>query len=207
MTQQPGSPQEGYLPPHPAGPPGRPPRRPTPWWVWALSGCGGCTVLAVIAIIVVAAMGVSSVTSLMRDVPVDNASVQRSLGPDLPLYPGSSLDPTTTKAAAAGLRISERMTGQKMLKGAGSMVTQDSPEKVLKFYDQRLKQAGWQSLSLRDTGFQQQRQYRKGSQMVLIQVQQQPGQGTMITLMRIEVPAGGSLPGNIPAPQPAPGSP
>jgi hypothetical protein len=204
MTQPLGDyPQGTYPPPGPPlSPPGQPPRRRTPWWVWVLSGCGGCAVLALIALIVISVMTVNAVQKAAKEIgPISNASVRQSLGADVPLYPGSTLDPTSTQFAAVTIRT---MLGGRLIKGIGAMFTQDSPEKVLQFYSDQLKANGWQAGPQQNTGMQEQHQYRKGADMVLVQVQRQPGQGTMITLIRAEFGGGQKAPGPTPRATPAP---
>ncbi|HEU4754613.1 MAG TPA: hypothetical protein VFU47_16000, partial [Armatimonadota bacterium] len=179
--------QPGMYPPPVGSPLGPPPRRGRPWWVWALGGCAGCAVLALVASVIFGAWVVGNVQSAMKDVgPMDAASVQKRIGQDVPLYPGSHIETTTTQATAASLRIVEKVAGKQpgaIFRGVAALLTSDSADKVLRFYDQKLKAEGWRPTRTRSTSRGEQHAYQKGGEMVMIQAQEQP-QGTMIIIMR-----------------------
>lgn len=189
MSQEPSytppgdyTPPGGYTPP--PSYPAAPPRQGKPWWIWLLAGCGGCALLMMIGIIIVAAMGVNAFSNLAKSVgPVTTASVQQALGADVPLYPGSTLDPTTTRAMLTTFKVGEQMTGKSLFRGIAALNTQDSAEKVFQFYDKKLKAGGWKPAQGQGRGGTEQRMYQKGKEMVLIQYQV-GGQGPMIVIMR-----------------------
>ena len=174
-----------FSPPPPPGQPPRPPRQGRPWWVWVLGGCGGCAVLGLIGAIF-AFMWVKNNFLDINVGPTDQASIQQSLG-DIPLYPNGTLEPMATGAMLRILRGSEKLAGQQrgqLVKGVAAQVTSDSPDKVFAFYEQRLKALGWQQSQATSRNMnQEQRQYRKGNEVLLVQVQTQ-AQGTVLMLMR-----------------------
>jgi hypothetical protein len=177
-----------YPPPTgPTAPLGPPPRRGRPWWVWALGGCGGCALLSVVLSIVLGSWAVSSFQGAMNEAgPVDPASLQQRIGQDVPLYPGSQVEPTVTRTTSGVLRLTEKAAGKapgSLFKGAAALITQDMPEKVVAFYDKTLKANGWQVAETRRTRGDQ-HAYQKGREMVIIQAREQPGQGTMVLIMR-----------------------
>lgn len=203
----------GYGPGFP--PPGQgfgpPPRRGRPWWVWALFGCGGCALLAAILVAVLSFSAFNAFQSVSKQVgPVNQASIQQSLG-EVPLYPGSTLDTSTTQSTLVTYRLLEtnlmhRKPGS-VFRAVAAQQTSDSADKVVKFYDQKLEAAGWKKSQTTATGFAEQRQYRKGNEMLIIQAQP-AGPQTVIMIIR-----GGSdlaegmrrqqqSPSAVPAPQP-----
>jgi hypothetical protein len=181
MNQPPGLGNQGpqYYPGQ------QPPRRGRPWWVWVLGGCGGCAAVVIIAGIILVVAGVNYFQSATKDIgPVNQTTVQQSMG-EVPLYPGSAVDVTTTEMTLKVLRPMEKLTGKKIFRGTAVLTTSDSPDKVLTFYDKKLKALGWTKTSAKTTGIQEQHQYTKGPELLLIQVQNRPGAGgAMITLMR-----------------------
>jgi hypothetical protein len=159
-----------------------------PWWGWMLGGCGGCAVVSVIALVVVTMMGVNYVQNAAKSVgPVDQKSVQKSLG-EVPLYPGVVINAMGTQAMMLGLRTTEKATG----KQPGSMVkalvigdSTDAPEKVLKFYEQKLKAKGWseRKLTSNSADAAEQRMFTKDNEVVMIQAQVQAN-GTFVMVIR-----------------------
>src|SRR5579864_887637 len=126
-------PQGGYPPPAQYGPPAQPPRRGRPWWVWMLAGCGGCAALCVLAAIIGGVAMVQRFSSINVG-PVTQTSVQQALG-DIPVYPGATLDPTTTEISLKTLRLMGK-PGQ-IFRGVGVFRVGDPPDKVAKFYDEK----------------------------------------------------------------------
>jgi hypothetical protein len=178
----------GYPPPPGQGF-GQPPRRGKPWWVWALFGCGGCALLAAIGIAVVAALGVNTYQSAMQDIgTVTEASVQQSLGSDLPAYPNAKLDLDSTKILVTSFRVGEKLGGKakgSIFGGAALYRSPDSPQKVMESYDKTLKKSGWQALKTQDSSFQQQHQFQKAGGVAIVQTQNDPSSGgTQLTIMR-----------------------
>jgi hypothetical protein len=159
-----------------------------PWWGWMLGGCGGCAVVSVIALAVVAWMGFNFVQTAAKNVgPVDQKSLQQGLG-EVPLYPGVVINGMRTQAMMIGLRTTEKATG----KQPGSIVktlaigdSSDAPEKVMKFYQQKLKAKGWtvDDPAGNDAVATGQRMFTKGSEVVVIDAQSQSN-GTLVMVIR-----------------------
>lgn len=172
----------------PSTPPGAPPpRRGKPWWVWTLAGCGGCAVLVVVGGLIATAVGVNQFKAAMdAGGPVTEASVAQSLGGDVPVYPKAVLNPMVTKVTRATLTTMSKMTGKpfdQMFKGVGAYTSADSPDKVISFYDAKLKKLGWKMTKEQSTGMQEQHMFMKKSDGLMVQVQNQQG-STIIILMR-----------------------
>jgi len=201
-------PGPGYTPGPGYGPP---PRSGRPWWVWLLFGCGGCALLAAIGVAVVGFLGFNTYKSAMQDIgPVTAASVQQSLGSDVPIYPNAQLDLDSTKVVVTSLRVGEKLAGKPRgtIFGGGAIYrTPDSAQKVLGFYDKSMKKEGWQALRAQDTSFQQQHQFQKSGGVAIIQTQKDPTSGgTQLTIMRggselvnLKSRTGGEKPTAVPA--------
>lgn len=175
---QPGYPPgPAYGPPPGYGPGAPPPRRSGPaWWVWVLGGCGGCLIIALVAMVIM----VNRVKDTFNQ-PVSEAQIRQELGPEVPIYPGSRFDEMGTKVGRGTLNVMG-MGGEKgMFRGMGAYRTSDTPQKVFDWYDKQLKADGWEPSSQGTTA--QQRMYKKGNDVLLVQAQDQPG-GTLIMLMR-----------------------
>lgn len=179
------SPPGAYQHPNPLG--GPPPRPGRPWWVWVLGGCGGCALIGIIAVVVLGALGVNALQSEMKNMgPVTAQSVQQSLGSDVPIYPGSNLEVTATRAAKVGMSTVGKLGGQQFanaFKGIGAYVTPDTSDKIFHFYDTKLPALGWKASSTKNTPTAEQHTYQKGNDMLMVQVQQQQGMN-VIMLMR-----------------------
>jgi hypothetical protein len=180
--------QPGYPPPHAGYPPPPPPRQGRPWWVWLLGGCAGCAVLVIGAVIFLTISTVNTVKDLAKDVgPVNAASVQQSLGSEIPVYPGAKLGTVETQSVLTTFRFMEKMTGKKpgaIFGGAGMYTTPDSQEKVLKHYDSAMEKGGWKKIGNQKTSFNSQSHFQKGEEILIVQVQNAPEGGTHLTLMR-----------------------
>lgn len=198
MNQPPGSnppgwgtpPPPGYGPgPYP-GPPGYapppPPRRGgAPWWVWVLGGCGGCLVIGLVMLM----LGVGYVTNAVKSVAnttVTQQTVRQDLGADVPSYPNATLDLDATRAATITFRAIEKASGQKagaIFRGMGIFDSKEKPDKVRKYYDDQLKEAGWKREKTgNSTGSEV--EYRKGSEYLTVEAEDAEGGGSTITLMR-----------------------
>lgn len=163
-------------------------RRGIPWWGWALGGCGGCGLLVLIGLVVSFFAIGNFVKEATRDLgPMDEASLQQRLE-DVPIYPGSRFDVAATRAINIAVRSAEKLGSRRpgsVFRVAVVRYSSDPPENVLQYYDRTLVQAGWERNPPPATGGgAQQRLFRRGKDTVMVQVQQQPGQGTMITVMR-----------------------
>ena len=186
MSQPPTyGPPGGYGPPPPAAPPAS--RRRIPWWGWMLGGCGGCSLVALVGIVIAVVAGANLWKQATKDLPaVTVQSVQQGMG-EVALYPGSNLNVGMTQLTWSLLRVAERTGGKEpgsVLRSVAVLTTQDEPEKVLQFYDQRLRKAGWKEIRAKDGSRRQMRVFQKGRDTAMVQVQVQPGTGTLITLMR-----------------------
>ena len=171
--------------PQPLG--GPPPRPGRPWWIWVLGGCGGCALVSVIGAVVFALWAGNMAQQEMKK--LDNMtpqSIQQSLGSDVPIYPKSSLELTATKGAKVGLGFVGKMGGAKMqnaFRAIGAYVTSDNADQVFNFYDTKLPKLGWKPLRTQSSGRGEQHMFQKGSDTLIVQVQDQNGQ-TLIMLMR-----------------------
>jgi hypothetical protein len=159
-----------------------------PWWGWLLGGCGGCAVVGVLITVALVAFGVNQFQGVMKDVgPVDTKTVKQGLG-EVPIYPSMTINEMGTRVAMGVLRAAEKAAGKEPGSILKTMVvgdTQDAPEKVLKFYQQKLKAQGWveKKQDANSGGNTEQRMFTKGNEVVMIQVQHQNG-GTMVTVIR-----------------------
>lgn len=176
----PGYPPPGGGPGYP--PPGYgptpPPRRGGPaWWVWVLGGCGGCLLIAIVTLVIF----VRQVSSTFNQ-PVSETQIRQELGPEVPIYPGSTFDELGTKVGRGMLRSIPGFGGEKgVFRGVGAYRSQDSPSKVFDYYEQKLTAEGW--TKSQSNSNQQQHTYQKGREVIAIQAQEQAG-GTMIILFR-----------------------
>jgi len=143
----------------------------------------------VIVSVVLVMLGMSTanlIKSATGDIgPINKTTVQKQLG-DVPLYPNATLDETTTRGLISGFRITEKIAGKQagaIFRGLAVQETQDSPEKVMEYYDQKLRAGGWKATPGQSGTHGQSRSYQKGNDVVMIQVQPKPG-FTMVTIMR-----------------------
>jgi len=135
-------------PPPPIDPP-PPPRSRSRVWAWVLGGCGGCLVLT-IAGCLVAGFGIRNWVQGITDVgPVNMETVQQRMGPDVPVYPGSTVDEPKTRALLATLKVVESMA-----KGRGAeesaiiaFDSKDAPEKIAPYLRKELVKRGWEKSS------------------------------------------------------------
>ncbi len=164
-------------------PSGEPPRR-RPIWLYVLGGCGGCALLVTVVVGIMAASFFGDISKTMG--PVTKPAIQQSLGADVPLYPNGTLDTQGTQGALFSLRMMEKVMRKQpgsMFKGAAAIRTKDDAGKVLDYYDDTLGKAGWKVARTQDSGFQEQKVFRKGKEVVIVQIQTQAGQ-QIVTLMR-----------------------
>jgi hypothetical protein len=200
--------------PEPGAGPVPPARRGRPWWLWALGCCGSCALVSILAFAALTYFGFNLFKSVADVGPIDPVTMQRDLGEDVPLYPGGTLDVNITRGMLITFRTMEKVGGKpkgSIFKGVAVVNTADSPDKVLSYYDRQLTQNGWSRMSGQGAQDEKQRQYRKGDEVVMVQVQERPdGQpGSQVILMRIVGPE--NVPANIPrngpsnAPEDGPG--
>jgi hypothetical protein len=179
MSQQPG-----YSPPPSGGG--------SSWWKWVIGGCGGCLLIVIIVLLVSGIAVKGFVENLMKDAgPTTPASVQQSLG-EVPLYPGGTLELNATQAMKVfflGIERAQRKKPGTIMRGVAFINTPDDAEKVLAWYHKSLTGLGWKREDSRETtsgsnGLQ--RAYRKGDELVLVQVQNRRDghPGTLVMIMR-----------------------
>jgi hypothetical protein len=192
--------------PNPGPPPGTPfqhgapfsppPRRSgVPWWGWTLGCCGvGCG-LVVLLLSIGAVRLFSTVNTAMQaamKTPVTSATVRQDLGADVPFYPRGTLDLTATQGASVGTRMVGGFTAGKLKMGVAVFNTQDEPDRVFAYYEKQLKANGWQRMTntggttggRRNGVAYEQRQYGKGQDLVMLQVQQGAG-GKQVMVFRM----------------------
>jgi hypothetical protein len=184
-----------YPPPPPGGypvppvPPPQPKRR-SPIWTWLLGGCGVCMLLLIIGMVVMGTMMANWVRSATGGLgPVNPTTVQQQLG-DVPLYPNGTLNVPATQGSLTAFRLMEKAAGKEpggIFRGAAVMDTGDAPDAVLQYYDQELRGRGWTPA---DAGRKQpagrqveQKAYRKGNEVVMIQAQP-AAKGSTVIIMR-----------------------
>lgn len=186
MTQYPtpGPVTPGPLPSR--GTPGGPPRRGIPWWGWLAGGCGCSVLLLVLAGLALGTLGYRTLQSVSQGVgPVTPASVQSSLGADVPVYPGGTLDTTATRASLTALRLAEKAANKPygtIIRGVGVTSTQDSPDQVFAYYDRELGRNGWKRLARKVSGRHEQTTYQKGNDIAVVQVQPASERGTVVIM-------------------------
>ena len=118
--------------------------------------------------------------------PVTETAIVQKIGNDVPRYPNSAFEPGITRAVVISFAVAEKLAGKPtggIFRGAGAWVTADDPTKVIQYYEKQLPKSGWTKARENERSGRQQGVYRKGSEMLVIQAQEQPN-GTMITIMR-----------------------
>lgn len=177
-------------PPPPGAPPGAAPqygqrRRGSPW-PWILGGCAGCVVIVSVVLVMLGMSTANLIRSATGDIgPINKTTVQQQLG-EVPLYPNGTLDETTTRGLISGFRVGEKIAGKQagsIFRGLAVQQTQDRPEKVMEYYDQKLQAEGWKATPGQRASEGEARSYQKGNDVVMIQAQPKPG-FTMVTIMR-----------------------
>ena len=160
-------------------PPPPPKRRMSPWAVTGI----GCLVLLVGAIVAVSVIAVNISKTVNEEIkkPVDKEQILADLG-DTPLYPLVQFDEQVTRAGRAGMVAFSRIVPAQKVILAGFR-TQDKPEKVQDWYQDKLTTQGFRREEGRG-GRRGGRAYRKGSDMVLVQVERQKGEWNGLLLMR-----------------------
>lgn len=157
-----------YIPPPP------PPSRKSPWLSVGL-GCGllillsfgGCVILGM-------NMGKQIAADMQK--PLDKQAVLAGMG-DIPKYPGAQLSEMMTKAQRSVFNnplMSAAMKGNKP--EVAAFETKDDTTKVAAWYDKAMDKAGYEpststTLPNMGNGATEQKQYRKGADGAVIQVQ------------------------------------
>lgn len=159
--------------------------------MWTLWGCAGAVVLGVALLAAgLFALGTAITRTAARVGPVTPKSVAAALGPDLPVHPGSRLDPTTTQGLLTTLRLVESAAGRKsgsLFRGLAVLRSERSPVELLAWYDAALPKQGWRREAgagedARPSG-QLQHTYHKGRELGIVQVERGDGV-TSLVLMR-----------------------
>lgn len=195
------TPPGAYQHPQPQPLGGPPPRPGRPWWVWVLGGCGGCALIGIIGLVAVSLWFGTMAQQQMKGLEnLTPQQVQQSLGSDVPPYPKSTIEMTATKTAKIGLGFAGKVGGAKVqqaFRAVGAYVTTDTADQVFNFYDTKLPKLGWKPLRTQNSGRGEQHLFQKGSDSLMVQVQDQNGQ-TLIMLMRGNLAGlrkGGASPG------------
>ena len=167
----PGSPinPSYYAPPPP------PPKRGLSPWAWVGIGCLTLTLLSFGGCVAFGLFAANRFQQAMKQ-PVNERDVVASLG-GVPVYPGSKLDVETTKAIRATFGLVGGVSGGRVRFDAGVFSAPAPPDKVIAWYDNKLKAGGWKSLPKPPSGFNssqanisEQRQYGKGNKQFVVQV-------------------------------------
>jgi len=197
----------GPVPPHRVETVHAPRRRGNPW-LWVLAGCGGCAILVIGALGVIGLKGAELFQQATNVGPVTQASMQQSLGPDVPLYPNGTFNEPGTRAMLVSYRMAEKVAGKKagsLFKGCSFQLTDDTPEQIYKYYDTELAAAGWKSTS--ESTNAEQRMYQKGGDTLIVQMQSAQGEGKKHAVVLIRGQFGGMQPPPVPNGPGAPPSP
>jgi hypothetical protein len=158
-----------------------------------IGGCSGCLLLLIILVAVGAYLGKGFVDQLSKEAgPTTAATVAESLG-EIPMYPGGTIELNATKALRLVFLGIERASGKKsgtIVRGIAFINTPQDEQRVLDYYQEQLTKLGWKRQETSGAargGAAQQRAYRKGNELVIVQVQprrDEAGSGTTVLLMR-----------------------
>ena len=156
------------------GPPPPPARARSPWMFVGI-GCGALLLLVVVAIAVFIG-NLSKTMQAEMQKPYDRAAVMKSLR-DTPVYPNALFHEESSKAMRAALSSFKwAMPADEIV--AIAYYTNDTPEKVMTWYDEVMPKKGYEPRTSGGMPTRQdviQNQYQKGNDRVMIQVQNAPG--------------------------------
>ena len=163
-----GGPNGAYVPPPP------PPSKKSPWLFVGL-GCGLLILLSFGGCVLLLGSVGKNIAAEMKK-PLDTKAVLADLG-DIPKYPDAQLSENMTKAQRA-------VFGNAIMKAAmkgnepkvAAFQTKDGVDKVLTWYDKAMDKAGYEPAASTKfpnmgNGSADQKQYRKGADGVVVQVQ------------------------------------
>jgi hypothetical protein len=156
-------------------------------WMWVGLGCGLTALLAFGGC--VALMGfVGQRAAREMSKPITQTEAMAKLG-DVPIYQPSAFNEIMTK----GVRFGSSLFPGEMV-SAVAFDTNDSPEKIMSWYQQKLSQQGFQEMPKQPTLNRNttQANFQKGSQSILVQIQDSDrgaAQKYSLILMRMKLPA------------------
>jgi hypothetical protein len=165
-SSDPGKADAPYIPPPP------PAKRRSPWMFVGI-GCGLLFLLVVGGIAVVSVTFVNKVKTAMN-APFDKEAALKSLE-DVPIYPGATVDEQTSKAQRAVFQIMEKVMPAESMT-ALAFVTEDDSDKIIDWYNKKLESLGYSqhesgSMSGAGSSTIAQQQYKKGKDVVMVQIQ------------------------------------
>lgn len=177
------------------------------WWVWISAGCSTVGLLLLLGLVGMGLLTNQAVSSIGAAKSLTRSEVASSLG-GIPLYPRGTIDMQQTRIRVGTYRAAEKIAGKQpgqLFKGTVVQYSRDSPQQVSEFYDRKLAAQGWDAPVVQDLGVQQMRQYRRGNEVCMVQMQQLGGQ-TSITIIRGAPELGGragimTTPSNPPVPK------
>lgn len=184
-----------YVPPPP---PARARRSP---WLYVGIGCGLLFLLVVGGC--VAALGImgNRIQQEMKK-PINKQEVLAALK-DAPIYPNAQFHEQATKGGRAGLSLMSRFLPAEST-AVAAFVTADDDDKVLSWYEKKLPTLGYQPATQGgNVNFNagaagaKQRQYKKGQDMLMVQVQPNRQRGDGSSGGDASSGAGGSSSGNV----------
>lgn len=158
------------------------PRRGLSPWAWVGIGCLSLTVLGFGGCIAAGAFFANQFKQEMNK-PF-NEEEARQLLKDVPFYPESRVSDEMSRAGRAGLSIFSRM-----MPAQSSVIlaleTEAPTESIFNFYDEEMGKLGYQETKIKtEAGVNQQHQYQKDQDMVMVQVQPGKDGKKAIMLMR-----------------------
>ena len=166
-----GGPNGAYVPPPP------PPRKKSPWLFVGL----GCGLLALLSfggcVLLLGSMG-NNIAAEMKK-PLDKKAVLAGMG-EIPQYPGSQLSEQMTKIQRATFsNPMMKLVTKGTTPEVAAFETKDEGTKVLEWYGKKMDGLGYEpstSIQMPDMGkgTMDQKQYRKGTDAVIIQTQPNP---------------------------------
>lgn len=154
-------------------PPPPPMKRLSPW-----VGIG-CAALLMGSVVGSSMVAISNFMKKEMEKPIDKEAVLAELG-DTPLYPKVQFDEQVTKAARVGPWVFGLAKSVKPRVVAGFRTEKTAPE-VYAWYDDKLAAAGF----LKERGQDRNQQiYRRGDELIMVQVRKDRGEATGLILMR-----------------------
>ena len=161
----------------PFNPPPPPKKRLSPW---AMVGIG-CSVLLVGSVVGIGGCIAVMTKSIQDDMkkPINKQQILQDLA-DTPLYPKIQFDEQVTKAGGAAMKMFSFAIPAKKTVVAGFRTENSAPE-VYAWYDEKMAAVGFTKERGQDS---KQQIYRRGVEMVLVQVRKDRGDWTGLILMR-----------------------
>ena len=156
----------GYTPPAP--------KKALSPWAWVGIGCGTLTVLAMGGCI---AAGVMFKNAMEKTASPEQVMAELQSA-EVPIYPNATFDENATKAAGAAGGMMGMFSGGKIKMHMGAFTVADPAPKVQTFYQDKLGPIGYSPMNqeMKNPAGRgvEQRQYKKGDVMVMVQTQNPP---------------------------------